>query len=257
MINSSLAESGRLTSTDGSRMDVLSSNTNQLLLGTSLCSTKITSIKIITYEIINNKLCIINLKERLTMRVISGKYKGRALQTLEGMNTRPMTARVKEDLFNILDNYFIYENKVGLDIFSGSGQLGIEGLSRGLRQCYLNDYHPGALKIIQNNVRNLQIENAIILNVDYQVLLTNFINNNIKIDILFLDPPFKQIDYYYDIITCILENNLLNNYGIIVCEANQALSFDNYNLVILKTKNYKNKYLYILRIEKEDDTNNE
>ncbi|WP_334199036.1 16S rRNA (guanine(966)-N(2))-methyltransferase RsmD [Spiroplasma endosymbiont of Megaselia nigra] len=184
------------------------------------------------------------------MRVISGKYKGYQIKTLDGMNTRPMTARVKEDTFNILDNYFIYENKIGLDIFAGSGQLGIEGLSRGLQQCYFNDSHQGASKIIETNLNNLKINNAKVLNYDYKVLLNWMIQQKVLIDILFLDPPFKQIEYYYDIITIILNNNIINNYGIIVCESNQMLSFDQFNLVMLRCKTYKKKYLYILRLEK-------
>ncbi|MFJ1522173.1 MAG: 16S rRNA (guanine(966)-N(2))-methyltransferase RsmD [Spiroplasma sp. ald] len=184
------------------------------------------------------------------MRVISGKYKGYKIKTLDGMNTRPMTARVKEDTFNILDNYFIYENKIGLDIFAGSGQLGIEGLSRGLQQCYFNDSHQGASKIIETNLNNLKINNAKVLNYDYKVLLNWMIQQKVLIDILFLDPPFKQVEYYYDIITIILNNNIINNYGIIVCESNQMLSFDQFNLVMLRCKTYKKKYLYILRLEK-------
>lgn len=184
------------------------------------------------------------------MRVIRGKYNGYQIKTLEGMNTRPMTARVKEDMFNILDNYFIYENKTGLDIFAGSGQLGIEGLSRGLQQCYFNDFHQGAYQIITTNLQNLKITNGKVLNYDYNVLLNWIIQNHITIDILFLDPPFKQIEYYYDIITIILKNNIINNYGIIVCESNQELSFVQFDLVMLRYKKYKKKYLYILRLEK-------
>ncbi|WP_425380378.1 16S rRNA (guanine(966)-N(2))-methyltransferase RsmD [Spiroplasma endosymbiont of Stenodema calcarata] len=184
------------------------------------------------------------------MRVISGKYKGYQIKTLAGMNTRPMTARVKEDMFNILDNYFIYENKIGLDIFAGSGQLGIEGLSRGLQYCYFNDSHQDAYQVITNNLQNLNIEIGKAFNYDYNVLLEWVIQNQLTIDILFLDPPFKQIDYYYDIITIILKNNIINNYGIIVCESNQELTFTQFDLVMLRYKKYKKKYLYILRLEK-------
>ncbi|WP_338956074.1 RsmD family RNA methyltransferase [Spiroplasma endosymbiont of Polydrusus cervinus] len=184
------------------------------------------------------------------MRVISGKYKGYQIKTLEGMNTRPMAGRIKKDMFNILDNYFVYENKIGLDIFAGSGQLGIEGLSRGLQLCYFNDFNQGAYKIIETNLNKLKVDNAKLLSYDYQLLLNWMIQNKILIDILFLDPPFKQIQYYYDIITVMLNNNIIDNYGVIVCESNQALSFDQFNLVILRCKTYRKKYLYILRLEK-------
>lgn len=187
------------------------------------------------------------------MKVISGKYKGYKIKTLYGINTRPMSCRVKEDAFNILNNYFIYKNKIGLDIFAGSGQLGIEGLSRGLKKCYFNDYNFNSYKIIKNNLNKLKINNKKILNYSYKILLNWIIKQKILIDILFLDPPFKKIKYYYDIINIILNNNIINNNGIIVCESNKILSFNQFNLISLHIKKYKRKYLYILRIEKEEN----
>ncbi|AGM24887.1 16S rRNA (guanine(966)-N(2))-methyltransferase RsmD [Spiroplasma chrysopicola] len=185
------------------------------------------------------------------MQVISGKYRGYRLRTLPGMNTRPMTARVKEDMFNILNNYFIFDNKIGLDIFAGSGQLGIEGLSRGLQYCYFNDVHLGAINVIKTNLTNLKIENAHLFQQDYKLLLNSFLTQKLTIDILFLDPPFIQINYYYDIISIILKNNILNPNGIIVCEANQPLDFEQFDLNLLKLKQYQNKYLYLLRLERD------
>ena len=87
------------------------------------------------------------------MRIISGKNKGRKLKTLEGMNTRPTADRVKESLFNILNNKFI--ESVVLDLFAGSGALGLEALSRGANRCVFVDSSKEAIKIIQENIKDL------------------------------------------------------------------------------------------------------
>ncbi|WP_342252494.1 RsmD family RNA methyltransferase [Spiroplasma endosymbiont of Amphibalanus improvisus] len=184
------------------------------------------------------------------MRIISGKFKKNKLQTPENNFTRPMTSRVKEDLFNILNNYFIYENKIGLDIFAGTGQLGLEFLSRGGKKCFLNDKSPLVNKMLITNVANCKAENnACILKKDYYDALVYLKINHINIDILFLDPPFKEINYYYKILDYIFQNKIINNFGIIACESEFPLDFKKYNLVELKIKKYPSKWLYVLRFE--------
>lgn len=81
------------------------------------------------------------------MHIISGKYKKMKLQTLDSSLTRPTLTRIKEDMFNIISNYFIYENKISLDLFSGSGSLSIEGLSRGIKFAIINDLSKDANKL--------------------------------------------------------------------------------------------------------------
>ncbi|AGR41532.1 N6-adenine-specific methylase [Spiroplasma taiwanense CT-1] len=187
------------------------------------------------------------------MKIISGKYRGRKLVSLEGMNTRPTTARVKEDMFNILDNYFIYENKVCLDLFGGSGALSIEALSRGIKFAYINDHFKPALKIIEQNLKGIDKQNYELLNYDYKKVLKWFKNTNKKMDLIFFDPPFAKVEYYYDFFNYIYENRLLNNYGILIMESESNLDLSKLDfLKNLKYKNYKNKHLYLLRLEKEN-----
>lgn len=186
------------------------------------------------------------------MQVISGKYRKRKLNTLEGRNTRPTSSRVKEDMFNILNNYFIYDDKVVIDLFSGSAALGIETLSRGAKFCYFNDHNSSAINIIKNNLANLQIKDYYLTNYDYNDCLRYLINKNISADLIFLDPPFKQINYYYDTVNIIVnDSGLLNNYGIIICQSEQSLDVSSFNVTVLKYKQYKNKHLYLLRKEDE------
>ncbi|QEH62192.1 N6-adenine-specific methylase [Spiroplasma chinense] len=188
------------------------------------------------------------------MQVISGKYRGRKLIALEGQNTRPTTARVKEDMFNILNNYFIFENKISLDLFGGSGALSIEGLSRGIEFAYINDHYKPALEIIKQNLRDIDKESYKLLNLDYKSAL-RFVKNDAKsVDIIYLDPPFAQIEYYYEFFRFIEQEKILNNYGIVITESEYPLEVGKVDfLVLLKYKEYKNKHLYVFRNEIEGD----
>lgn len=187
------------------------------------------------------------------MKVITGKYKNRNLKTLKSLNTRPTLTRTKIDIFNVINNYFYFEDKIVLDIFSGSGSLGIEALSRGCKYCYFNDLNKSAYDIIKINLNSLNIKTFSIFNLSYILLLKYIINSNKRFDLIFIDPPFRKHIYYYNIFNSIFKDNLLNNFGILVIESNFDLNLDKYikvySLKILKFKKYSYRRLYILRRE--------
>ncbi|WP_031542069.1 RsmD family RNA methyltransferase [Mesoplasma photuris] len=186
------------------------------------------------------------------MQVISGKYGGRKLIALEGMNTRPTSARVKEDMFNILNNYFIWDNKTSLDLFGGSGALSIEGISRGIKHAYINDHYHPAMEIIKQNLKGIDKTSYTLYEKDYADLLEIFKLKNISVDLIYLDPPFPKIEYYYDFFNKISQYNILNNWGIILTEAPELLNLDQISgLTLLKYKDLKNKHLYVFRLERE------
>ena len=150
------------------------------------------------------------------MRVISGTARGKKLISLEGLDTRPTLDRVKEAVFNILQ--FNLKNAKILDLFSGSGALAIEALSRGANKAVLCDYSKNAVKIINKNLEDTRLkEKAEVLNKDYLETLKILKKQTEKFDIIFLDPPYKT-DYIYMAIDKILEYNLLAEDGIIVAE---------------------------------------
>lgn len=150
------------------------------------------------------------------MRVISGTARGKKLVSLEGMNTRPTLDRVKEALFNILQ--FDISDKEVLDLFAGSGAIGIEAISRGAKLSTFCDNSDEAIKIIKTNVKNTRSEEkAIILNKDYIDALDYLAKKNKKFDIIFLDPPYKT-DFAENAINKIIKVNLLSNDGIIILE---------------------------------------
>lgn len=151
------------------------------------------------------------------MRVISGKARGTKLVTLDGIETRPTLDRVKESLFSIIQAY-IYEAKV-LDLFSGSGALAIESISRGAKLAIACDNSRKAIEIIKQNVKKTHFENEIkIMNKDYKKALEELENE--KFDIIFLDPPYKT-NLGIESIKIIAEKNLLLEDGMIVFETDQ------------------------------------
>ena len=151
------------------------------------------------------------------MRIISGKAKGTKLYTLDGLETRPTLDRVKESLFNIIQGRI--EDALILDLFSGSGAIGLEFLSRGARKAYLCDKSKDAVDIIRKNVQKTHMEeNAEILNMDYKKALDKVKSE--KFDIVYLDPPYKT-DFIKESIEIILENNCLNKDGIIILETDE------------------------------------
>lgn len=179
------------------------------------------------------------------MKIISGKYKGRKLEGFDINGTRPTMDRVKESLFGTIQNYL--QDSTVLDLFAGSGNLGLEALSEGAKKAYLVDANYKAITTINRNIQNIGIEAAEVIHSDYKKALMNFKTGNIQFDLIFLDPPYKT-DYIEKSINLITENGLLQQTGIIVCESNSIdkIIFPN-NYQILKEKKYGDKYIVLLK----------
>jgi len=177
------------------------------------------------------------------MRVISGDLKGRVIKgfTLEG--TRPTMDRVKESVFSTIQ--FSVPNSVCLDLFAGSGSLGIEAISNGASKCYFVDCNKDAIKVLNENISNFNIKDkSIIIKNDYLEALNSFKNKNIKFDIIFLDPPY-MMHILNDIIKFISDNNLLNDDGIIICEVdNNYLETEIGDLCQYKNKKCGTTFVY-------------
>lgn len=186
------------------------------------------------------------------MRIIGGHRRGTKLDTLEGIETRPTLDRVKEALFSKIN--FDLPDSVVLDLFSGSGALALESLSRGAKKAYLCDSSFKAKKIIEKNIEKTKFENeAVLVSKDYIAALEKFKSENIKFDIIFLDPPYKS-DYNIKAIELILKYHLLNEDGIIVLETDiQEETLENlkqFDLDIYDIKRYGRVTLIYIREEK-------
>lgn len=150
------------------------------------------------------------------MRVISGEARGKKLYSLEGLTTRPTLDRVKEAIFNILQ-FKIKDTKI-LDLFSGSGAIAIEALSRGAKEAVLCDNSKEAIKIINKNLEiTRQKDKATVINNDYIAVLNKIGKENKKFDIIFLDPPYES-DFIVKSLEKIIDLNLLDEDGIIIAE---------------------------------------
>lgn len=154
------------------------------------------------------------------MRVISGIARGTKLDTIDSKNTRPTLDRVKESFFNIIQKD-IEEDSIVLDLFAGSGSIGIEFISRGCKKVYLCDKSYDATNVIKRNIQKTRFtESAIVINKDYKKCLKNLSEENIKFDIIFLDPPYSA-NIAIDAVKTILSLNLLNENGKIIIETDQ------------------------------------
>ena len=148
------------------------------------------------------------------MRIISGKAKGTKLYTLEGTNTRPTLDRVKESIFNIIQNDI--EDAEILDLFSGSGAIGLEFLSRGARNAVLCDKSKDATEIIKRNVQKTHMEEKTqILNLDFETCLDKVKNR--QFDIIYIDPPYVT-KYILKSIEKIIAQGNLKKEGIMILE---------------------------------------
>ena len=147
------------------------------------------------------------------MRVISGKARGVQLKTPDGMATRPTIDRVKEALFSIIQ-FDIPTAKV-LDLFGGTGQLGIEALSRGAGSAVFVDSGESACRLIRENLKRTKLEaNATVVKSDYMAYLKRCRE---KFDIIFLDPPYAEV-FLENALKCIAEIDILQSGGIIIAE---------------------------------------
>lgn len=179
------------------------------------------------------------------MKIISGKYKGRNILGYDIDGTRPTMERVKESLFAMIQDYI--NSAVCLDLFSGSGNLGIEALSEGAKYAYLVDKNYKACSVINKNLETLNIQDASVLNMDFKKAIAHFKENNIKFNIIFLDPPYKT-NYIEESIKLIEEYDLLEKNGLIVCEnedINKIVYSDKYKAI--KSKKYGDKWVVILK----------
>lgn len=186
------------------------------------------------------------------MRIISGNMRGTKLFTLEGLNTRPTLDRVKESLFNIL-NFDLQEATV-LDLFSGSGALALESISRGASKAVLCDYSPKAINIIKKNIEKTKTESkTLVLNMEYEKALTKLKSENMKFSIIFLDPPYET-DFAEDASEKIIKLELLERNGIIIIETdNKEKVLKNINndlLDVYDTRNYGRVTLVFLKSKK-------
>lgn len=148
------------------------------------------------------------------MRIISGKLRGLTIKTIDSDSTRPTRDMVREALFSIL--MYQVPDCTFLDLFAGSGAIGLEAISRGAKSCIFVDKNPQCIKTIHENVRKARVEQLVeIYNTDYQKALHHLSKESI--DVIYVDPPYHQ-EMGISAINIISEKNLLKEDGVIILE---------------------------------------
>jgi len=181
------------------------------------------------------------------MRVIAGDFKGRRVSTVDGVNTRPTTDKIKESMFNIMGQFFVGGR--ALDLFAGSGSLGIEALSRGMEQAVFIDVNYNATRIIKENISNLKLQDRTeVYRTDAFKALNVLAKKGLKFDLILLDPPYGKLEIT-ELLDKIVKNNLLNNDGLIMCEysAGMNVRYDESILKIIRREVYGTVEILILR----------
>ena len=178
------------------------------------------------------------------MRIISGNLRGRKLSGYDIEGTRPTMDKVKESMFAMIQ--FEIPNSVTLDLFAGSGSLGLEAISNGAKHCYFVDRNFKCTQIIAKDVQTFGIQDkATILTMTYQKALIFFKDKNVQFDLVFLDPPYKDL-VIADSIQSMKKLNLLKPGALIVCEMEQnyeQINDDDFKLQ--KTRQYGHKTVLI------------
>ena len=177
------------------------------------------------------------------MRIVAGKYRGKILKEFALDTTKPTTDRVKESIFNLIQ--FDVCGAVVLDLFAGTGALGVEAISRGAKKVCFVDSNDKAISIIKENTKGLEGDFEIIKN-DYAQFLKS---TKTKFDIVLLDPPYMT-DCGIKAIELLIDANLLNERAIIIFETSEENKFDlNYEGFNIKRKKYGK--IVVFKMERE------
>jgi len=155
------------------------------------------------------------------MRVIAGKFKGRPLGSLRGPDIRPTSDRLRETLFNVLtaSNPQALEGTVWLDLFAGTGAVGIEALSRGAKETCFVEISPPAIKVIEQNLQSLGVtEGYRILRDDLSGIIWRLQREHFVADVAFLDPPYRMRNAYETTLTALAESSLVWAMSLVIAE---------------------------------------
>ena len=185
------------------------------------------------------------------MRVIAGSARRLLLKTVEGLDTRPTTDRIKETLFNMLSGE-IYDCRF-LDLFCGSGAIGIEALSRGADSCVFVEMNGSAVSCVKDNLRTTHLEDrATVMNCDVLTALKRMEDKRAPFHIIFMDPPYHK-EHERQVLSYLSESSLADENTLIIVEAAKETDMEylsEIGFILTKCKEYKtNKHLFITRGE--------
>jgi 16S rRNA (guanine(966)-N(2))-methyltransferase RsmD len=157
----------------------------------------------------------------MSMRVIAGKYRGRTLRSMRGVDIRPTSDRLRETLFNVLTagNPQALEHSVWLDLFAGTGAVGIEALSRGAKHVYFVESSAPATEVIKDNPQSLSLESGFkVLRAELPNAFWRMEREHVAADVVFLDPPYRMQEVYAKTLRALVESSLVWAMSVVVAE---------------------------------------
>lgn len=180
------------------------------------------------------------------LRIFAGLYKGRKLKTLDVPEIRPTTAKVKLSFFDILQSHI--RETIFLDGFGGTGNIGIEALSRGAEYVVFIEENPDAVKILQQNLDRIGIpsDHYRIIRGDYNRSVIQLAKDGFKFDIIFLDPPYQLLTFANPV-KVVYKRNILKEEGIVVLERPSYIKFDAKYMECYRTQKITSKCLDFYR----------
>ena len=185
------------------------------------------------------------------MRIVGRKFRGFKLNSPNNIQIRPTSDRLKESIFSIIESEKYsncIEGKFFLDLFTGTGSIGLEAFSRGADTVYLLDKNSESIELSKKNIIKLNLGN--LLEKQLFLLKTNILNlNNLSLpifDFIYIDPPYKT-NYFNKILDILKKNKNLNSDTLIFLESDKNFNFFHKDFKILTTKNYGLSFLHILK----------
>jgi len=177
------------------------------------------------------------------MNITAGIYKGRKVAAPDEKIVRPTLSKIRESIFNVLFSMIDFEGKFFLDMFAGSGIMGLEALSRGFLRTVAIEKNPKVARILKDNYTNLDITPDLLIGDSLKILprITR------KFDVIYLDPPYFS-GIYEDSLKKIQESSILNEGGIVILEHVTEVKWEDFGFELIKQKKYSQKFITFLQI---------
>ncbi len=182
------------------------------------------------------------------MRILAGRLKGRVIELKGKANFRPALALVRKSLFDIL-RFQISSEQRFLDLFGGSGCVGIEAYSRGIDNVWINELDNGNFSSINGNLKHFGVESHFkVFNKDFRVMLENIRDEKTPFDYIFAAPPYKDVEFYGNVVTFFDQNrHLLSKNGYLILEYRRKTEIDVKGFDVARTNTYGDTMVMMLK----------
>jgi len=177
------------------------------------------------------------------MIITAGNYKGRKVVAPDEKIVRPTLSKIRESIFNVLFSMMGFEGKSFLDMFAGSGIMGLEAISRGFENVLALEKNPQVAKILKTNYENIKLKPNLMIGDSLKLL--NKLNE--KFDVIYLDPPYFS-GIYEESLKKIKENDLLNKGGFVILEHATEVEWEEFGFKLIKQKSYSKKLVTFLSL---------